>query len=64
MDQRQEQKDSSLAKTDSRITSRLGHWLRVTVMILSCGFIIPNALTKDEDIAKLDAEKDARAKEQ
>jgi hypothetical protein len=52
MDQSQEHKDASPTKNDSRLTSRLGHWLRVTLMVLSFGFIFPNALTEDEDIAK------------
>jgi hypothetical protein len=64
MDQSQEHKDASPAKTDSRLTSRLGHWGRVTVMILSCGFIFPNALIEDEDIAKDDTHKDDKVKEQ
>jgi hypothetical protein len=52
MNQSQENKDASPAKSDSRLTSRFGHWLRVTLMVLSFGFIFPNALTEDEDIAK------------
>jgi len=52
MNQSQEHKDPSQAKSDSRLTSRLGHWLRVTLMVLSFGFIFPNGLAEDEDIAK------------
>jgi hypothetical protein len=62
MNQSQEHKDPSQAKSDSRLTSRLGHWVRVTVMILSFGFIFPNVL--NEDIAKHESDKDAKAKEQ
>jgi hypothetical protein len=44
--------------------SRLGHWVRVAVMFLSGGFIFPHAMTEDEDIAKYDADKDAKVKKQ
>jgi hypothetical protein len=33
-------------------------------MFLSLGFIFPNAMTEDEDIAKCDADKDAKVKKQ
>jgi hypothetical protein len=44
--------------------SRLGHWVRVAVMFLSGGFIFPHAMTEDDDIAKPDADKDAKVKKQ
>jgi len=37
--------------------SRLGHWARVAVTLLSGGFIFPHAFTEDDDIAKHDADK-------
>ena len=40
--------------------SRLGHWVRGTVMFLSGGFIFPHALTEDEDIANKIAGKMAK----
>jgi hypothetical protein len=64
MGQSQEHKDASPAKTDLRLTSRIGHWVRVTVMILSFGFIFSNVLIEDENIAKHDPSKDAKVKEQ
>jgi hypothetical protein len=44
--------------------SRLGHWVRVAVMFLSGGFIFPHAMTEDMDVAKHDADKDAKVKKQ
>ena len=44
--------------------SRLGHWVRVVVMFLSGGFIFPHALSEDEDIAKTNADKEAKVKRQ
>jgi len=44
--------------------SRFGHWARVTVMILSGGFIFPNVMTEDTDIAKEDAKKGSKVKNQ
>ena len=46
------------------ILSRLVHWVRVAVMFLSGGFIFPHAMTEDMDIAKYDADKDAKVKKQ
>ena len=44
--------------------SRLGHWAWVAVMFLSGGFIFPNAMTEDEDIANYNADKGAKIKKQ
>jgi hypothetical protein len=46
------------------ILSRLLHWVRVAVMVLSGGFIFPHAMTENMDIAKHDADKDAKVKKQ
>ena len=43
--------------------SRLGHWGRVAVMVLSGGFIFPHAMTEGDD-AKRDADKNAKVKKQ
>lgn len=64
MTQTKQYKDASPATTDSTRKSRLGHWVRVAVMFLSGGFIFPNVMTEDEDIAKYDADKDAKVKKQ
>ncbi len=44
--------------------SRVGHWVRVAVSILSFGFIFPHSFTEDDDIAKYDVDKDAKVKKQ
>lgn len=41
--------------------SRLGHWMRVAVMILSGGFIYPNAMS--DDVVENDVSKDSISKE-
>jgi hypothetical protein len=64
MTQNKQHKDASPATTDSKRKSRIGHWVRVAVMFLSGGFIFPHAMTEDEDIAKYDADKDAKVKKQ
>ena len=64
MTQSKQNKDASPATTDSTRKSRLGHWVRVAVMFLSGGFIFPHAMTEDDDIAKYDAHKDAKAKKE
>jgi hypothetical protein len=64
MTQNKQHKDASPAITDSKRKSRIGHWIRVVVSILSFGFIFPHAMTEDEDIAKYDADKDAKVKKQ
>ena len=43
--------------------SRLGHWARVAVSILSGGFVFPHSFTEDDD-AKHDADKGAKVKKQ
>ncbi len=42
--------------------SKLGHWARIAVMTLSGGFIFPNVMTEDTNIAKESA-KSAKVKE-
>jgi hypothetical protein len=64
MTQKQQHKNASPPTTGSKRKSRIGHWLRVVVMFLSGAFIFPHALTEDEDIAKYDADKDAKVKKQ
>jgi len=63
MAQNKQQNDASPAMSDSKRKSRIGHWVRVAVMFLSGCFIFPHALTEDDDIAKYDADKDAKVKE-
>jgi len=46
----------------SKRKSRFWHWVRVAIMFLSFGFIFPHAMTEDEDIAKYEADKDAKVK--
>jgi hypothetical protein len=55
---------ASPATTDSTLMTRIGHWGRVVVMCLSFGFIFPNVLMEDDDIAKNDADKEATAKKE
>jgi hypothetical protein len=64
MAQNKQQNDGSPAISDSKRKSRIGHWVRVAVMFLSGGFIFPHAMTEDMDVAKHDADKDAKVKKQ
>jgi len=64
MAQNKQQNDASPAMSDLKRKSRIGHWVRVAVMFLSGGFIFPHALTEDDDIAKYDADKEAKVKKQ
>ncbi len=64
MAQNKQHKDASPATTESKRKGRFGHWVRVAVMFLSGGFIFPHALTEDVDLAKFDADKDAKVKKQ
>ena len=57
-------KDTNPATTDSTSKSRLGHWVRIVVSLLSFGFIFPNSMTEDDDIAKYDADKGAKTKKE
>jgi len=57
-------KDTSPATTDSTSKSRLGHWVRIVVSLLSFGFIFPNSMTEDDDIAKYDADMGAKTKKE
>jgi hypothetical protein len=57
-------KVTSPETTESTLMSRIGHWGRVVVMCLSFGFIFPNVLMEDDDIAKHDADKEATAKKE
>jgi hypothetical protein len=43
-------------------SSRLSHWGRVALMLLSFGMIYPNAMIEDMDVEKYDAENTARGK--
>jgi hypothetical protein len=54
----------SPAKTDTTSKSRRSHWMRVVVICLSGGFIFPNAVTEDDDIAKYHYDKEANAKKE
>jgi hypothetical protein len=51
-------------KEITMMLSRLGHWVRVVVMFLTGGFIFPHAMTEGMDVAKSDADKDAKVKKQ
>ena len=62
MTQSKQYKETSPATTDSKRKSRLGHWVRVAVMILSGGFIFPHAMTEDMDDPKHGADTDATSK--
>lgn len=53
--------DSKQDKDSAAPKSRLGHWMRVAVMILSGGFIYPNAMS--DDVVESDASKDSISKE-
>jgi hypothetical protein len=67
MEQSKQYEDVSPATTDSMGKSglsRLGHWMRVAVMILSGGFIFPHAMTEDMDEPKPGADTDAEVKKQ
>jgi hypothetical protein len=41
---------------------KLGRWARLAVFFLSAGFVFPNVMTEDEDIAKSAATQDAKVK--
>jgi hypothetical protein len=64
MDQNKQDKNANPATNNSTRKSRIGHWVRVVVMCLSFGFIFPNSLTEDDDIAKQDTDKVAKAKKE
>ena len=57
-------KDTSTATTNSTSKSRLGHWVRVVVSLLSFGFIFPNSMTENDDIVKHDVDKETTAKKE
>jgi hypothetical protein len=38
--------------TSSKPKSRVGHWVRIIVSIISFGFVFPHSFTEDDDIAK------------
>ncbi len=42
---------ASPAKTNLKPKSRVGHWIRIAVSIISFGFIFPHAFTEDDDVA-------------
>jgi len=60
MTQNKQHKDAIPATTGSTRKSRIGHWVRVAVCILSCGFIFPHAFTEDMGIAQYEADKDPK----
>jgi hypothetical protein len=62
MTKSKQDKVASPATTDSTSKSRLGHWMRVVVSLLSFGFIFPNSMTEDDDIVKRDIGKEAMVK--
>ncbi len=43
---------ASVAVADSKPKSRIGHWIRIVVSIISFGFIFPHSFTEDDDIGK------------
>ena len=43
---------ASPATTKSKPKSRIGHWIRIVVSLVSFGFIFPHSFTEDDDIAK------------
>ncbi len=43
---------ASAATTGSKPKSRVGHWIRITVSIISFGFIFPHSFTEDEDLRR------------
>ena len=55
----QKKRDSKDPKSGS---SKLGHWGRVALMILSFGMIYPNAMIENLDVESYDAENQARGK--
>jgi hypothetical protein len=61
MAQNKQHKDPDPATTDSKPKSKIGHWIRVVVSILSFGFIFPHAFTEyDDDIANHSTDKEAK----
>ncbi len=52
MDQTNQVMSASAPVADSKPKSRIGHWVRVVVSIISFGFIFPHAFTEDDDLAK------------
>jgi hypothetical protein len=49
-------------RKESTGKSRFWHWVRVVVSLFSFGFIFPHSFTEDDDIAKHEADKDAKVK--
>ena len=41
---------ANVAVTGSNPKSRVGHWVRIIVSIISFGFIFPHSFTEDDDI--------------
>jgi len=64
MTQNKQPKNAVPTTTGSKQKCRIGHWVRVTVCILSFGFIFPHAFTEDMDVTQHEAEKDPRVKKQ
>jgi hypothetical protein len=60
MAQNKQHKDPNPATTDSKPKSKIGHWIRVVVSILSFGFIFPHAFSEYDDIADHSTDKEAK----
>ncbi len=43
---------------------KFGHWARITLGILSGGFIFPHAFTENDEVAEQGADKNAKVREQ
>jgi hypothetical protein len=63
MNKGKQDKVAGPAATDSTLTSRIGHWVRVVVACLSFGFIFPHAFTEKDDRAKYAADKEAKTRQ-
>ncbi len=51
MTENSQDKDARPATSGSKRPSRVGHWLRIAVSILTGGFVFPHAFTEYDDIA-------------
>jgi hypothetical protein len=52
MTENKQRKDVSPAAIRSKAKSSIGHWLRVTVSILTFGFVFPHSFTEKDDIPR------------
>jgi len=61
MVQRQQRGGSAAASNAGSATAVRPHrWFRIAVMFLSFGMIYPNAMVEDMDVAKYDADSNAK----